>query len=93
MILQSIVGYKNFSLRKPLTIDIERISKEEYIGGIPKLEITCFGESVQEVKAYVVEEVIELYNDIANIPYCRLGRFPSMWKRFLSNHIIKNKSN
>lgn len=82
---------EGYSLKQPIDV-ILKFYPDEVISIIPELEI--YGEGDNEVEAIndLKNEIVDLFNDLKEIPERELGKYPKSWKKII-NSLIKENGN
>ena len=84
------LGEKGYSLIEPILITIEEYASEEnVIACFPEVEV--FGEGATEIEAIINLKlaILDLYDELDEIPEENLGYVPLSWSRILNNLIRK----
>lgn len=77
-----------YRIIKRLPIKISLTEDGEFIGDMPDLEIYAFGSSRDEVLSEIREELIDLYETLAEEN--TLGRHPQRWKQILQQSVVRD---
>ncbi len=81
----------NYRLQKPVEA-ILKFYPKEVLAVIPDLEI--FGEGNNEVEAVndLKLELLDLFDDLKDIPEKKLGKYPKSWKKIITSIIRENEN-
>ena len=81
----------NYRLKKPIEA-ILKFYPEEVLAVIPELEI--FGEGNNEIEAIndLKLELVDLFDDLRDVPEEQLGEFPKSWKKIITSLIKEDKN-
>jgi hypothetical protein len=82
----------NYRLKKPIDA-ILKFYPNEVLAVILDLEI--FGEGNNEIEAVIdlKLELIDLFDDLKDIPEGKLGKYPKSWKKIITSIIKQNENN
>lgn len=86
------LGENGYDVLEPILITIEEyISEDNVIACFPEVEV--FGEGVTEAEAItnLKQGILDLYDELDEIPKEELGNLPSSWQKILRKIISKTK--
>ncbi len=75
-----------YQIQKPIIAQITYENKE-YRAEVPETETYAFDKSVEDVLIEIVAELVQLCDEILELPDEKLGKAPQQWKQFLLDHI------
>ena len=84
------LGNRNYVVGKPISVKINYDEDNDLIADIPEIEVYSIGcDSITDALSDLKVQIIDLFNDIIDLPDERLGHFPLKWKKFLLEHITR----
>ena len=82
----SIAG-AGFSLTDAISVDIDE-DEDGLVGRIDDLGLYAFGESIPQIMAELQADIVDLYEDLSEVPDDTLGSRPRAWKQYLLVHTV-----
>ncbi len=81
----------NYRLKKPIDAII-KFYPNEVLAVIPDLEIVGEGNNEIEALNDLKLELIDLFDDLKDIPENKLGKYPKSWKKIITSIIKQNEN-
>lgn len=80
---------RKLSLIKPINIDIT-YEGDEVKAELPEVELYAFTNNEIQAVNEITQDLIDLFNDLNEIPDDKLGQHPKRWKMYLKSIIKAN---